>query len=151
MPTPALKITHLRKVYRRGNVAVDDLSLTIAEGDFFGFLGPNGAGKSTTIHCVTGIATPTGGTIEIFGLLSGELHIHGGFWDFMANFNINKAGFAIAGLFLAVWAIAIGYWRFANVETRWATQPAAPRQPSADGPHPASGTPAAGPAGTSTP
>jgi len=68
MPTPALKITNLRKVYRRGNVAVDDLSLTIAEGDFFGFLGPNGAGKSTTIHCVTGIATPTGGTIEIFGL-----------------------------------------------------------------------------------
>jgi len=60
MPTPALKITHLRKVYsRRGNVAVDDLSLTIDEGNFFGFLGPNGAGKSTTIHCVTGIAEPT--------------------------------------------------------------------------------------------
>ena len=69
MPTPALKITNLRKVYaRRGNVAVDDLSLTIAEGDFFGFLGPNGAGKSTTIHCVTGIAEPTAGSIEIFGL-----------------------------------------------------------------------------------
>ena len=57
------------------------------------------------------------GTIEIFGLLSGELHIHGRFWDFMANFNINKAGFAIAGLFLAVWAIAIGYWRIAKVKT----------------------------------
>src|ERR1700712_131338 len=68
MPTPALKITNLRKVYRRGTVAVDDLSLTVEEGDFFGFLGPNGAGKSTTIHCVTGIAEPTAGTIEIFGL-----------------------------------------------------------------------------------
>jgi ABC-2 type transport system ATP-binding protein len=68
MPTPALKITNLRKVYRRGNVAVDDLSLSIPEGEFFGFLGPNGAGKSTTIHCVTGIANPTSGTIEIFGL-----------------------------------------------------------------------------------
>ncbi len=68
MPTPALKIRNLRKVYRRGNVAVEDLSLTIEEGDFFGFLGPNGAGKSTTIHCVTGIAEPTSGTIEIFGL-----------------------------------------------------------------------------------
>ncbi len=65
---PALKISHLRKVYRRGNVAVDDLSLTVNEGDFFGFLGPNGAGKSTTIHCMTGIAEPTGGTIEIFGV-----------------------------------------------------------------------------------
>jgi ABC-2 type transport system ATP-binding protein len=68
MSVPALKISNLRKVYRRGNVAVDDLSLTIQEGDFFGFLGPNGAGKSTTIHCVTGIAEPSGGTIEIFGV-----------------------------------------------------------------------------------
>src|SRR5271167_5239915 len=68
MPTPALKISNLRKVYRRGNVAVDDLSLTIKEGDFFGFLGPNGAGKSTTIHCITGIAEPTSGTIEVFGI-----------------------------------------------------------------------------------
>ena len=68
MSVPALKITNLRKVYRRGTVAVDDLSLTIPEGEFFGFLGPNGAGKSTTIHCVTGIAEPTAGTIEIFGL-----------------------------------------------------------------------------------
>ena len=63
------------------------------------------------------------GTIEIFGLLSAELHIHGTFWDFMANFNINKAGFGIAGLFMVVWAVALGYWRFAKVETRWA-QPA---------------------------
>src|SRR5689334_6943281 len=68
MPVPALKISNLRKVYRRGTVAVDNLSLTIPEGEFFGFLGPNGAGKSTTIHCVTGIAEPSGGTIEIFGL-----------------------------------------------------------------------------------
>ncbi|MDE1987563.1 MAG: ABC transporter ATP-binding protein [Alphaproteobacteria bacterium] len=66
--TPALSITNLRKVYRGGTVAVNDLSMTIEPGDFFGFLGPNGAGKSTTIHCVTGIATPTSGTIEIFGV-----------------------------------------------------------------------------------
>jgi ABC-2 type transport system ATP-binding protein len=65
---PALSISHLRKVYRRGTVAVDDISLTIPEGEFFGFLGPNGAGKSTTIHCTTGIAEPTSGTIEIFGV-----------------------------------------------------------------------------------
>jgi ABC-2 type transport system ATP-binding protein len=65
---PALSISHLRKVYSGGTVAVDDISLAMAEGDFFGFLGPNGAGKSTTIHCLTGIATPTSGTIEIFGV-----------------------------------------------------------------------------------
>ena len=68
MATPALAISHLRKTYRSGTVAVDDLSLTVEEGDFFGFLGPNGAGKSTTIHCVTGIAEPTAGRIEIFGI-----------------------------------------------------------------------------------
>src|ERR1700733_14930885 len=66
--TPALSVSHLRKVYRRGTVGVDDLSLGVAPGDFFGFLGPNGAGKSTTIHCVTGIANPTSGRIEVFGV-----------------------------------------------------------------------------------
>jgi ABC-2 type transport system ATP-binding protein len=66
--TPALSISHLRKVYRRGTVAVEDISLAIGEGDFFGFLGPNGAGKSTTIHCVTGVATPTSGEIKVFGI-----------------------------------------------------------------------------------
>jgi high-affinity nickel-transport protein len=38
----------------------------------------------------------------------------------MANFDINRAGFAIAGLFAVVWVVAVGYWRFAKVETRWA-------------------------------
>ncbi len=64
----ALSISHLRKVYRRGTVGVEDLSLEVAPGDFFGFLGPNGAGKSTTIHCITGIASPTAGRIEVFGV-----------------------------------------------------------------------------------
>lgn len=48
--------------------AVDGISLTINRGAFFGLLGPNGAGKSTTIHCMTGIAQPTSGTITIDGL-----------------------------------------------------------------------------------
>jgi ABC-2 type transport system ATP-binding protein len=65
---PALEISHLRKVYRSGTVAVEDVSLTIQPGDFFGFLGPNGAGKSTTIHCITGISNPTSGSIKIFGV-----------------------------------------------------------------------------------
>jgi ABC-2 type transport system ATP-binding protein len=66
--TPALSISHLRKVYRRGTVGVEELSLDVAPGEFFGFLGPNGAGKTTTIHCVTGIARPTSGQIEVFGV-----------------------------------------------------------------------------------
>ncbi|HET9974537.1 MAG TPA: hypothetical protein VFQ68_40340, partial [Streptosporangiaceae bacterium] len=52
------------------------------------------------------------GTIEIAGLLSGELHIRGGLWDFMANFDINQAGFAIAAMFAVVWAAAVAFWKF---------------------------------------
>src|SRR6266851_5986801 len=67
------------------------------------------------------------GTVEIFGLLSTEAHLHGGFWSVMANFNINVAGFCIAGLFVAVWAVALVYWRVGRVEDRWDTSgPPAP-------------------------
>ena len=59
------------------------------------------------------------GTIEILGVLTSELHLTGGFWDFMANFDINKAGFAIAGLFAATWIVALGFWRFGKIEARW--------------------------------
>ena len=48
-------------------VAVEDVTLSVAQGQFFGFLGPNGAGKSTTIKMLTGLLEPTGGTIEILG------------------------------------------------------------------------------------
>jgi high-affinity nickel-transport protein len=37
----------------------------------------------------------------------------------MANFNINVAGFCIAGLFIGVWAVALTYWRMGNVEAKW--------------------------------
>src|SRR4030081_13687 len=49
-------------------VAVEDVNLTVARGQFFGFLGPNGAGKSTTIKMLTGLLAPTAGRIEILGL-----------------------------------------------------------------------------------
>jgi ABC-2 type transport system ATP-binding protein len=45
--------------------AVDDLTLHIPEGEFFGFLGPNGAGKTTTIRMLTGILKPDQGKIVI--------------------------------------------------------------------------------------
>ncbi len=43
------------------------MSLTIEEGSFYGLLGPNGAGKSTLIHCTTGLAMPSSGSIRVFG------------------------------------------------------------------------------------
>ena len=45
--------------------AVDNISLSIPEGEFFGFLGPNGAGKTTTIKMMTGLFAPTSGQITI--------------------------------------------------------------------------------------
>ena len=48
-------------------IAVDDISLTVPAGQFFGFLGPNGAGKTTTIKMMTGLFTPTSGSIKING------------------------------------------------------------------------------------
>ena len=59
------------------------------------------------------------GTIEILGILTTEMHLRGAFWDLMANFNINLAGFCIAALFVAVWAAALIYWRVGQVEARW--------------------------------
>ncbi|HUX45333.1 MAG TPA: ABC transporter ATP-binding protein [Terracidiphilus sp.] len=47
--------------------AVDDISLSVAPGQFFGFLGPNGAGKSTTIKMLTGLLEASSGSISILG------------------------------------------------------------------------------------
>jgi high-affinity nickel-transport protein len=59
------------------------------------------------------------GTIEMLGVLTTEMHLSGSFWNFMANFNINEAGFAIAGLFAVTWIVALVFWRFGKVEARW--------------------------------
>ncbi|HHW46600.1 MAG TPA: ABC transporter ATP-binding protein [Clostridiales bacterium] len=46
---------------------IEQLNLTVNEGDFFGFIGPNGAGKSTTIRTLLGLVSPTSGSATIFG------------------------------------------------------------------------------------
>jgi high-affinity nickel-transport protein len=71
---------------------------------------------------ITGLSTAVAfliGTIEVCSVITTELHVRGGFWNYVANFNINRAGFVIAGLFVIIWAIAIAYWRFSRVEQRW--------------------------------
>ena len=47
--------------------AVDDVTLTIKEGEIFGLIGPNGSGKSTTVNLITGLYTPTAGTVTLDG------------------------------------------------------------------------------------
>jgi ABC-2 type transport system ATP-binding protein len=64
---PAISTDHLTR--RFGDlVAVQDVNLRVAPGQFFGFLGPNGAGKSTTIKMLTGLVAPSSGRMQILGI-----------------------------------------------------------------------------------
>lgn len=64
-----IEINGLSKSYKgSGRLALDSLSLTVNDGEIFGFLGPNGAGKSTAIKCMTGIQSFTQGTVKICGV-----------------------------------------------------------------------------------
>ena len=59
--------THgLTKRYRR-KLAVDNLDMTVATGDIYGFVGKNGSGKSTTMKMICGLARPTAGEVVLFG------------------------------------------------------------------------------------
>src|SRR5208283_790027 len=62
-----IKVENLVEVYSDGTKAVDDISFSIKEGEFFGFLGPNGAGKSTTIKILTTLLRKTSGTVSVAG------------------------------------------------------------------------------------
>lgn len=61
----AIKIENLTKYYGK-NRGVENINLTVEEGEFFGFIGPNGAGKSTTIRVLLGLIYATNGTMKIF-------------------------------------------------------------------------------------
>ena len=59
--------------------AVDDLTLTVPQGEFFGIVGRNGSGKSTLLKCLAGIYRPDAGVIEVDGLLSPFIELGVGF------------------------------------------------------------------------
>ncbi len=62
-----ITVKNLVEIYADGTKAVDDISFSVAEGEFFGFLGPNGAGKSTTIKILTTLLRKTSGTVTVTG------------------------------------------------------------------------------------
>jgi high-affinity nickel-transport protein len=59
------------------------------------------------------------GGLEVTQVMAGELSLTGGFWDYASNFNINRAGFVIVGLFIGIWVVALLIWRFGRIEDRW--------------------------------
>lgn len=91
--TQILEIKNLTKYY--GNVlGVKDLSLSLNEGEIFGFIGPNGAGKSTTIRSIMNLINKTEGKVfflkqelskssielkKLIGYLPSEIHLYGDF------------------------------------------------------------------------
>ncbi|MFD1717408.1 ABC transporter ATP-binding protein [Georgenia deserti] len=66
-----LAVDHLRKVYNENteqqNVAVADVSFTVAKGEFVCVVGPSGAGKTTLLRCISGIAAPSSGGVSFEG------------------------------------------------------------------------------------
>lgn len=72
MTDSALHIVDLTKRYGR-RTALDALNLDVRPGEVFGFLGPNGAGKSTTIRLVLGLARPSAGRVEVFGVNAADV------------------------------------------------------------------------------
>jgi len=64
--SPALRLRGLCKQF--GKPAVDQLDLTVQQGELYALLGPNGAGKTTTLRMVAGLLAPDAGTIEVLGV-----------------------------------------------------------------------------------
>ncbi len=62
----ALELEHVSKHFS-GLHAADDINIQVEEGSIYGIIGPNGAGKTTIFNMITGIYTPTSGTIRFFG------------------------------------------------------------------------------------
>ena len=59
------------------------------------------------------------GGLEVAQVFAQQLNLTGGFWNYALAFNINKAGFIIVIMFVAVWGAALLIWRYGKVESRW--------------------------------
>ena len=59
------------------------------------------------------------GGMEIIQVLSAQLNLSGGFWDYANSFNLNSAGYIIVAVFAIVWISAISLWKFGHIEERW--------------------------------
>lgn len=82
-----------RKLMFEDFVAVNDVSFDIKKGDVFGIVGLNGSGKSTTLKLISGILSPTKGTVETSGIIAPLIELGAGFdFDLTARENIYLNG-----------------------------------------------------------
>ena len=63
LPTALLSLTHVRREFAGGRLALADVSLTVADGEFVSLLGASGCGKSTVLRLLSGLDAPTAGQI----------------------------------------------------------------------------------------
>jgi high-affinity nickel-transport protein len=59
------------------------------------------------------------GTIELLSVFADKLSLTGGLWDFVSNLDLNLVGYAIVGLFVITWAVALSVWHFGHIEEKW--------------------------------
>jgi nickel/cobalt transporter (NiCoT) family protein len=59
------------------------------------------------------------GTIELLSIAAEKLSLTGGFWEWVANIDLNLVGYGIVALFVLTWAGALAVWRFARIEEKW--------------------------------
>jgi phosphonate transport system ATP-binding protein len=65
---PTIEFEDVTKIYGEDTVALDDVSVTVSEGEFVILLGPSGAGKSTMLRVLNGLTDPTEGTVRVGGV-----------------------------------------------------------------------------------
>ncbi|WP_231984944.1 HoxN/HupN/NixA family nickel/cobalt transporter [Mycobacterium sp. E796] len=59
------------------------------------------------------------GTVELLGLFAGQLGWRGPFWRWLAGLDLNTVGFAVVGMFVLTWAVALLVWRYGRIEEKW--------------------------------
>lgn len=59
------------------------------------------------------------GTVELLGLFAGQLGWRGGFWNWIGGLDLNAVGFAVVGIFVLTWAVALLVWRYGRIEEKW--------------------------------